>query len=376
MLYRFRVLALAALAALPSAAFAQDARSDSAMLAEGWALLAKGDAAGASLIASQQLQRQPNNAAAFVLAVDADMSRGGSDAGLATYEKWLGTRKLDDAYILRRVARTMLTELSGKQPSPIARLEALKALAEDGDLDARSALEAAAQSNGFGEARVLAGLGNERAVRQLIDLLVAMPGASKMRIIDALGDSGSKLAIAPLKTLLIDPNDGNRAAAAAALGRLGATEAIPALKPLLNDQMFTVKFKAAGALYRLGDSSGLSFLTELTRSEHATIRIGAASELASQPDASWQALVRSLANDPDPTVRLEAARLIAPYDLCLAKSVLDALMQDGNIGIREAASGVLVDRVASDLMTLRTLLHSGDPLVRAKAAGRLLELTR
>jgi len=91
---------------------------------------------------------------------------------------------------------------------------------------------------------------------------------------------------------------------------------------------------------------------ELTGSEHAAIRIAAAAELAAQPDASWQSLVRSLATDPDPMVRLEAARLIAPYDQQLANSTLDGLMRDGNIAIRESASGVFVDRVADALSVL------------------------
>jgi hypothetical protein len=56
--------------------------------------------------------------------------------------------------------------------------------------------------------------------------------------------------------------------------------------------------------------------------------------------------------------------------------VLDSLMRDSNIGIREAASGVLVEQVASDFATLRTLLHSGDLTVRVKSGGRILELTR
>jgi HEAT repeat protein len=98
--------------------------------------------------------------------------------------------------------------------------------------------------------------------------------------------------------------------------------------------------------------------------------------LASQPDATWQALVKGLASDPDPVVRLDAARLIAPYDQPLAKQVVDGLMQDQNIAIREAASGVLVDRVAADFPTLRRLLRSADVLVRVKAASRMLELTR
>ena len=343
-------------------------------MAEGWALLAKGDAAGAALLASQELARNPRSVAALVLAVESDLARAGSSAGLSTYLKWLGSRRLDDAYVLRLVARALLVE-STDQPNLTARINALQSLAADGDQEAAAKLEQAAKANGFGETRALAASGNERAVKMLIARLGSMPG-SKTPVIDALGDSGSELAVPPLKALLSDPNDLNRAAAADALGRLGATDTIPQLKPLLNDLVFMVKLKAAGALYRLNDSSGLPLLLELTSSEHAQIRVAVAGELASRPDASWQGLVRSLTNDPDPAVRLQAARLIAPYDQPLAYSVLDALMRDENVGIREAASGVLVDRVASDFATLRALLRNGDVTIRVKAAGRLLELTR
>ncbi len=359
-------------------AIAQEPRSAPAgasTLAEGWALLAKGDAAGAARMASQELVRDPRSVAGLALAVDADLARGGTSTGLSTYEKWLGSRRLDDAYVLRRVAHAMLVESSGKQANAAAKLEALTALAADGDQTAASNLEQAALSRGFGETRALAAMGNERAVKMLIAQLGSMPG-SKTPIVDALGASGSKLAVPPLKALLSDQNDLNRAAAAEALGLLAATDAISVLVPLLQDQVFMVRLKAAGALFRLNDSRGLPLLLELTANEHATIRVAAARELASEPDANWQSTVRSLTNDPDPAVRLEAAGLIAPFDQPLAKGVLDALMRDGNIGIREAASGVLVERVAADFATLRALLRSGDVGIRVKAAGRILELTR
>jgi hypothetical protein len=51
-------------------------------------------------------------------------------------------------------------------------------------------------------------------------------------------------------------------------------------------------------------------------------------------------------------------------------------MRDENLAVREAASGALVDRIAADFPTLRRLLRSGDVVVRVKAAGRMLELTR
>jgi HEAT repeat protein len=375
----FSVFVFATTLTLGTAGIAQaqdQTRAEASILADGWALLAKGDAAGAGVVAAQQLVRNQNSTGALALAVEAEIAQGGSSRGLSAYEKWLGIKRLDDAYVLRRIARVLLVEASGaKQSNVTARLEALRQLAADGDLAASATLEQAATSNGFGEARALASLGNERAVDQLIVQLNAMPG-SKGPIIDALGNSGSKKAIAPLKALLTDPNDLNRASAADALGRLEATDTIPQIKPLLKDPVFIVKLKAAGALYRMNDQSGLSILMDTAASEHAAIRVAAAREMASQPDAAWQALVRSLANDSDPTVRLEVARLIAPYDLILANTILDALMRDSNIGVREAASGILVERVAADLATLRGLLKSGDLTVRVKAAGRLLELTR
>jgi hypothetical protein len=344
-------------------------------LAEGWRLLAKGDAEAAGQAAWKVLGQDQHMAGALALAVEAGIARGGSSAGLSAYEKWLGSRRVDEPQTLRRVARAMLVEFVSRERSGQLRLDALKALAADGDPQAALRLEEAAAANQFGEIRALASLGNERAVNRLIAQLESQPG-SKTLVIDALGESGSKAAVPHLRALLADPSDLNRASAADALGRLDATEAIPQVRALLQDPVFTVRLKAAGALLRLNDSSGLSLLNELAASEHGGVRVAAARELASQPDMTWQGFVRGLTSDPDPVVRLEAARLIAPYDQALARAVLDALMHDENLGIREAASGVLVDRVAGDFATLRRLLRSGDDLTRGKAAARILELTR
>jgi HEAT repeat protein len=351
------------------------ANPETALLVQGWGLLARGDAAGATRAALLALKQEPNSSAALTLAIDAEVERGGFEAALTTYEQWLGTRRLEDAYSLRRVARALLRQASVKSSSDAVRQSARAALAADGDTRAIAAVEASAAEGSLADARARAAEGDERAVKLLIDQLRSTQGIKSL-IIEALGNSGSKTAIGPLRELLSDPQDINRAAAADALGQLEATEAIPQLRALLKDQFFAVKLKAAGALYRLNDSSGLGVLTEVTQSEHAAIRVAGARELAARPDASWQSLVRSLTEDPDPVVRLEAARLIAPYDQPLAKSVLDALQRNENPAIREAAAAVLVDRVAADIATLRGLLHSGDMSVRVKAAGRILELTR
>jgi HEAT repeat protein len=362
--------------AVAGRAMAQVTADEANVLAQGWALLAKGDAVQAGVIAARGLAEYPHSTALLALAVDADVVRAGWQAGLETYERWLGPKRLDNAHALRRIATAALMEASTTKAHARARLEALRALASDGDRAAAARLEAAASERSFGESRVLAESGNEQAIKILLAQLQQAPGSTKTSIIDALARSGSTLPVPALQSLLADPDDLTRASAAAALGQLEARSAIPQLQPLLKDPVFAVRMKAAGALFRLNDSSGLSLLLELANSEHATIRVAAAKELAPQPDAAWQSMVRGLAADPDPLVRLEAARLIAPYDQPLASSVLDGLMRHENIGIREAASTAVADQVASDFDTLRRMLRTDDLLVRVKAAGRILELTR
>jgi HEAT repeat protein len=346
--------------------------AESGLLAEGWASLARGDAARAARFASDALARDPNSDAALALAIDADVARGGSSTALNTYERWLAGRKVENAYSLRRVARAVLREAS-KQGS--TRAEALRALAVDHDSEALAALTEPGAADPVRDALVLASTGEEEAVKRLLSQLHSTPGGKSL-IIVALADSGNTLAVPDLTALLADPNDVNRAAAAEALGRLGAAEAIPELRQMLKDPLPNVRLKAAGALYRLNDPSGLPLLTTLASNEYASVRVAAAREMSSHPDANWQSLVRTLAEDQDPVVRLEAARLIAPFDGSLAHSVLDGLARDGNAGIREAASTTLTERVETDFAALRALLRSEDVGVRVAAAGRILQLTR
>jgi HEAT repeat protein len=364
-------VALVALAA-PQRASAQE--NEAAQLSRGWGLIAKGDAAGASALAARALAADRHSSPALGLAIEADLLLGGASRALATYERWLGTRALEDAYALRKIAGSVLRE-AVKGGDGAARHEALVALMGDGDPGAAAALQQGAKNGTFRDVSAMAAAGDERSLAVLLSQLHSTPG-SKTAVIAAIAAAGNRAAIPQLIPLLKDPRDVNRAAAADALGQLGANEAIPQLKALLEDQFFIVKLKAAGALYRLNDSSGLAVLTEVARSEHASIRVAGAREMASHPDLAWQSQVRTLTEDPDPVVRLEAARLIAPYDQPLAKRVLDGLLADANLGIREAAAEVIVDRVAADVATLRKLLKSGDGRIRVGAAGRILELTR
>ena len=336
--------------------------------------MAKGDHAAAAGIASRALANDPNSSSALRLALEADLMAGGTSNALATYERWLGKRALDDGYALRRIARAVLAD-AVKGTDPAARHEALVALMADGDREAAALLQQGARSGQFREVSAMAAAGDDRALAVLLSQLHSTPG-SKTAVIAAIAATGNPAAIPQLLPMLADTMDVNRAAAADALGQLGARQAAAPLKALLNDQFLAVRLKAAGALYRLNDPAGLPVLTEITQSEHASIRVAGAREMASNPDLSWQALVRTLTEDPDPVVRLEAARLIAPYDQPLAKRVLDGLLGDANLGIREAAAEVVVDRVATDVATIRKLLKTGDSRIRVGAAGRILELTR
>lgn len=371
---RYLLFFAVAVAALGTAAPASAQESEAVLLSRGWSLLAKGDAGGASAAASRVLADDPNSSAALRLAIEADLMLGGVPRALGTYERWLGTRALDDAYALRRIARVVLRD-AVKGEDGAARHEALVALMGDGDREAAATLQQGAKSGSFRDVSAMAAAGDERSLAVLLSQLHSTPG-SKTAVIAAIAATGNRAAIPQLIPVLKDPRDVNRAAAADALGQLGATEAIPHLKTLLEDQFFVVRLEAAGALYRLNDPAGLTVLTEVGRSEHASIRVAGAREMASNPDLAWQSLVRTLTDDADPVVRLEAARLIAPYDQPLAKRVLDGLLADGNLGIREAAAEVVVERVAADVATLRRLLKSGDARIRVGAAGRILELTR
>jgi HEAT repeat protein len=327
----------------------------------------------AAAAARKALDDSPRSAAAVVLAVEVDLARGGPTAGLDTYERWLGAKRVDAAYVLRRIATTHLEYAVRQRDGGLARVEALRALVADGDETARASIAAAGPTGPF-EAQWLASLGDETAVRSLIAQLKSLPNAPAT--IDALVQSRSPLAVAPLVEMLSDARDDNRAAAADGLGRLGARDAVEQIKPLLKDSSFPVRLSAARALYQLGDDSGAPLLDQLLASEHAAVRMGAAEALSVRPDGNWKTVARALADDPDQTVQLQAARLMAPYDRELAQRVLDRLQRSENPAVREEAGRILTERVANDFATLRSLLRGGDKVTAVRAAGRILELTR
>jgi HEAT repeat protein len=349
--------------------------AEAAQMAAGWTALNQGNANRAVSIASEVLSQNPRSRPALVLLVSAATSRAGSAGGLAAYEQWLGSRRLDDAYTLRTIALALLQEAASNRNAPEGQREAIKALAAEGDTETLLTVAHEALAGGPFETQLLAQLGSEPAVKSLIAQIKSGQGR-KLTLIEALAASRSPLAVRPLVDLLQEINPEVRAAAADALGKLGAAEAVDALRPLLDDQVFPVRFAAASALLRLHDTSGLKLLRELEASEHAMVRVTALEALSVEPNPSWVSSVLGMLQDPDPQVRLAAARLAAPYDQAAAQRAIEGLLTDGNIAIREAASKVYVEQVASDFAALRRFLHSTDLLTRVRAAGRVLALTR
>lgn len=344
-------------------------------LTNGWALLAAGRVAEAAASAQSLLARYPRSIAAASLFIEAEIARGGGVAGLAAYENWLGARKLENGYLLRRAARAILWAAT---TDPAAGVEALKHLAADDDAEARAQLTLRMNAGGLVEAAALARLGDENAVRRLIDQIEKLPG-SKMFQIKALAESKSPLAIPPLTNLLKDANHPEYVAeAAGGLGTLGATDVIPQLRRLYSDPSNPsfVRSFAAGALFAMNDTFGIALLQQQLSSEHAEVRLGAAKMMAGNPDAAWQSVVRTLTGDPEPTVRARAAELVAAYDLDLARGTLEALMTDPNPAVRDMAGKAMIQRTATDFGTLRRFLRVADALTRVAAAGRVLELTR
>src|SRR5262245_7796281 len=78
------------------------ASPEAIQIAQAWALLAQGDSGRAATLAANLLVQYPRNVSILALAIEADVARTGAMAGLDTYERWLGARKLEDGYALRR----------------------------------------------------------------------------------------------------------------------------------------------------------------------------------------------------------------------------------------------------------------------------------
>ena len=185
------------------------------LLAQGFGYLSSGDMARAAAVAGQVLAQFPMSEAGAALAVAVELPRSGWIGALTVYEQWLGARKAEDPYILRRVARACLHDALGNVST---RSRALEALVADGDQEAIAEASAGAAAGKFTETQALATAGDEKAVKAIIAQMDAMPQA-RATFIDALSRTHSKLAVPPLMKLLDDQDFATKARAADALGK-------------------------------------------------------------------------------------------------------------------------------------------------------------
>lgn len=348
---------------------------EASALASGWVLLAEGKAREAAAFATEILARHPNSAHAIGFAIEADIAARGPRAALARYEGWLAAGP-EEPGLVRRIARAILHEWGRQTGDPALRVEALEALTTAGEPGAHAALVSAANDGGIVELGALAALGDENAVRALVDWTQA-EGSQRHRAIEALGRSRSPLAVAPLANLLGTGRDEHRVAAAAALGKLGQQSAIEPLKGALNDPRPAVRIEAAGALYALGDFTGYDLLTPLLADPNAQVRLSGVALLASRPDSAWALEAeRVMRSAEDPYVRLEAAKLLAPFNPDAARPVIRSLLNDPNPAVRDAAGPALAEVLPDDLTALRQLLNEPGGHIKVRAAARILDLTR
>jgi HEAT repeat protein len=372
-----RALARQAPAAPPqSAAPGGSPAPETPDVANGWILLAQGKADQAAARAAQALTANPRSGAALLLAIEADVVRGGALRGLGAYEKWLGPRTVEEPAALRRLATATLQEGAQQNQDAGARVEALRALAENGDRAASEQLAREAETANGAILRALASVGDEAAVKKLIAERKE-GSAQTVTAIDALGASGSRLVAAPLVEYLKDERMEVKGAALNALRNVGGTQTVDAIKPLLADRTLYVRVQAAGALLRKGDDSGLPILQALLADPSPASRVMAAEALSTRPDAAWLTAVKALATTGDAETRATAAGLLAPHDPELAGRVLESLSTDPNPAIRDLAGSVAGDAASTvtNLTTLRHLLKSPDRRAKVRAAARLLTLT-
>lgn len=346
------------------------APAEAAALAAGWTALQQGDLARAAAASAAALRDYPRNPASIALAVEVGIARQGWRGGLDAYDQWVSGRTVDNFYALRRVARAVLYDTLRTSSNVELRLDVVRTLVQDGESNVTAQIPETAGST----QQMRAATGDAKAVAALAAGLRDDPRPTVS--IEALSRSRSPAAVAPLVGMLTSSRSEVRAAAAKGLGTLEATSAIPRLREMLKDPQLLPRMAAAGSLMRMGDTSASTLLMEWFNSDVGDVRLKAAEISAINPDANWTAQVRRLLQDTDPMTRLRAAQLISRHEPSTGRWVLQQLANDQNLAIREEAQRVLPESLGGDFTELRRYLRAADGDIRARAALRIVELTR
>jgi HEAT repeat protein len=355
---------------------AQPARTPQG-LGRGWDALEAGRFSEAASVADSALKRFPGDHGALVLKIEALARSGQVQAAFETYRAWSLAHPKGDPALPGIVAVAVLRALGSGAPDVTVRVEALKTLAEAGDVASRTALEGVAGRAGTGGTEALAALGDEAAAARLVTAIQASQGSRKVQAMAAAARAQAPGASEAITAVTRDPDPAVRAGAAMALAQLNDPGAADALVELLKDPMPAVRGGAAIALARMGRNEGDDVLDDMLKSGVPDIVLMAAEGLPDQV-SRWHAAVEPLLQTESPIDRLRAARLLKDVESTAAGEAVSAALADANPAVREEAARSLSAlgpaRAASDWPGL---LLDPSPTVRLWAARELLrEMSR
>jgi HEAT repeat protein len=335
--------------------------------------LKSGRAANAIELSDQVLSGAPDNMAAINVKIDATIALGDLRGALRAYDAFVNMSGRDSAAVLAPVARAYLKTLT--QSTLIGtKIDALEALAANGDADAKSTLQTLAKDDNAGRpaAEALARLGDKAAAQRVAQFAAQAQGSQRadaLRTIATIKD-------VPAEALVREALKANDPALQAAGADLAAARGMKTLVPELRQTMASGiaqgQYRAALALVALGDSTGRERVAEALASDVPDSRLSAAAALRKTGDKSWIPRVTPLLANQDGLNRFFAAEMLLPEDRAAAMRVLHPATADPNPVIRGEAARILAEAPSTDISQLRPFLGDSAPRARLWAAKGVL----
>lgn len=297
-----------------------------------------------------------------------------------------------------------------KDEDPYERCYAASALAEQGDWSGTGVLETGLASSDPGLRRAaiegLGEIGRGEALRILRRIYSESDSFGQLLVLQGLRSGGSAEALDLLVEAVRHADGSLRLQAVENLGLLGDARAIPVVRGVLarEDARMFERVTAAHALLRLGDRSGVSLLlaalegapgtgraaatlalgyakekrlvpvlTKLLRDPELDVTIAAAAALSRYGKKDGLPRLRQALEDEDAFTRRHVAMLLEHVEYGIAREVVLAGLEAGDVGVRLAAAHVVgVAGDAQDIGALTKLMHADeDPMVRADVAWAL-----
>ena len=157
----------------------------------------------------------------------------------------------------------------------------------------------------------------------------------------ALGELKNPGALKPLFRLLADDNWFVRAETASALGKIGDARSVGWLIQLLPDPDGYVRYSAINALHELASASTQASLKHGLACARPEQEFGIAVALAKLQDPLALRPLTAAAHDKDADLRRQAAEALSECGQAEATNVLNVLLRDSDVNVRnEAAAGL------------------------------------